>query len=192
MLVTRCKCVTGHKDTGMFLLEDFQWAPTIWKALWGFHLLCYIDCVRERMWNSLLVCNVSQRSSYSPLSTACHILNKKWELCQNGWMCWISAHPDSKYWIARYRWFLLSVPPRDSVLFALISASTFTAYPPLKAITNLSSAYEHNLWSVVALFYISRWCNSCQYYKKPQKGFFVCSFSTGGFFLPTKAKVTYN
>lgn len=93
MLVTRCKCVTGHKDRGMFLLEDFQWAPTIWNALWGFHLLCYIDCVRERMWNSLLVCNVSQRSSDSPLSAVCHILNKKRELCQNGWMCWVSAPP---------------------------------------------------------------------------------------------------
>lgn len=43
MLYTQCECVTGHKQAGMFLLEDFQEAPaTIWLALWGFHPLCYI------------------------------------------------------------------------------------------------------------------------------------------------------
>lgn len=28
-----CECVTGHKQAGMFLLEDFQEASTIWLAL---------------------------------------------------------------------------------------------------------------------------------------------------------------
>lgn len=42
MLYAQCECVTGHKQAGMFLLEDFQEAPTIWLALWGFHPLCYI------------------------------------------------------------------------------------------------------------------------------------------------------
>ena len=29
----QCECVTGHKQAGMFLLEDIQEAPTIWLAL---------------------------------------------------------------------------------------------------------------------------------------------------------------
>ena len=39
-----CECATGHKQAGMFLLEDFQEAPTIWWALWGFPPSCYIYC----------------------------------------------------------------------------------------------------------------------------------------------------
>lgn len=42
--VIRPVCVTGHKQAGMFLLEDFQEAPTIWFALWGFPPSCYIYC----------------------------------------------------------------------------------------------------------------------------------------------------
>lgn len=47
---TPCVCVTGHKQAGMFLLEDFQEAPTIWLALWGFPPSCYIYCMYVSAW----------------------------------------------------------------------------------------------------------------------------------------------